>query len=37
MLRMEGMVERKRKEKGRMEEMIEMEGWMKRDRMDGRI
>jgi hypothetical protein len=37
MLGMEGMVAGKRKERGRMEGMLEMEGWMKRDRMDGRI
>ncbi len=34
---MEGMVEGKRKERGRMEGMVEMDGWMKRDRMNERI
>jgi hypothetical protein len=37
MLGMEGMVEGRRKKRGRMEGMVELEGWMKRDRMDGRI
>ncbi len=31
------MVEGKKKERGRMEGMVEIEGWMKGDRMDGRI
>jgi hypothetical protein len=37
MVGMEGMVAGKRKERGRMEGVVEMEGWMKRDMMDGRI